>query len=75
MGRDHEFAGGVGTQVVKVFDLAIAGTGLREQTTPDGAYTPYTEQVTVPDRQRYYPGAVDLTIRVCGRLVQLGVTG
>jgi NADPH-dependent 2,4-dienoyl-CoA reductase/sulfur reductase-like enzyme len=33
-GGDREFAGSLGTQVVKVFDLAVARTGLRD---PDAA--------------------------------------
>jgi NADPH-dependent 2,4-dienoyl-CoA reductase/sulfur reductase-like enzyme len=66
IGGDRRFAGVLGTQVVKVFDLAIASTGLRDSMVPDELYHARTEQLTVPDHKRYYPGAVDLTVRVCG---------
>ncbi|HWI73567.1 MAG TPA: FAD-dependent oxidoreductase, partial [Baekduia sp.] len=65
VGGDRRFAGGLGTQVVKVFDVAIAGTGLRDRTAPS-SYSPRTGQLVVPDHKRYYPGAVDLTVRVTG---------
>ena len=66
VGGRRRFAGVVGTQVVKVFDLAVAGTGLRDSTAPDHLYAPRTEVSGAPDHKRYYPGAVDLTIGVCG---------
>ena len=58
------FEGSLGTQVVKVFDLAVAGTGLRDRTA-DG-FTPLTVETVVPDHKAYYPGAHDLRIRVTG---------
>ncbi len=58
------FQGSLGTQVVKVFDLAVAGTGLRDRTA-DG-FTPLTVETVVPDHKAYYPGAHDLRIRVTG---------
>jgi len=66
IGGDRAFAGVLGTQVVKVFDLAIAGTGLRDATAPTDLYQPSTIEVTVDDHKRYYPGAVELTVRLCG---------
>ncbi len=66
IGGDRRFAGVLGTQVVKLFDLAVAGTGLRDATAPRDRYEPVTTQVTLDDHKRYYPGATDLTVRVCG---------
>ena len=66
VGGNRRFPGVLGTQVVKVFDRAIASTGLRDSTAPDELYKARTEQLAVPDHKRYYPGATDLTIRVCG---------
>jgi NADPH-dependent 2,4-dienoyl-CoA reductase/sulfur reductase-like enzyme len=66
VGGHRRFAGVLGTQVVKVFDLAVASTGLRDSTAPPHLYAARTEQTTAPDHKRYYPGAVDLTIRICG---------
>jgi NADPH-dependent 2,4-dienoyl-CoA reductase/sulfur reductase-like enzyme len=64
VGGTRLFEGSLGTQVVKVFDLAAAGTGLRDRTA-DG-FTPLTIETVVPDHKSYYPGAHDLTIRVTG---------
>jgi NADPH-dependent 2,4-dienoyl-CoA reductase/sulfur reductase-like enzyme len=64
VGGSRRFAGVLGTQVVKILDLAVAGTGLRDATAPRERYRPRTEQVVIPDHKRYYPGAVDLTIRL-----------
>ena len=74
VGGARIFEGVLGTQVVKVFELAVAGTGLRER---PGAFT---TELVVPDHKRYYPGAVDLTIRVTGdrdsgRLVGAQIAG
>jgi NADPH-dependent 2,4-dienoyl-CoA reductase/sulfur reductase-like enzyme len=63
-GGRRRFVGVLGTQVVKVFELAIAGTGLRDELARRHGYQPRTEQIVVPDHKRYYPGAVELTIRV-----------
>jgi len=66
VGGDREFAGSVGTQVVKVFDLAVAGTGLRDPLAREAGFDPLTVEAILPDHKRYYPGAHELTIRVTG---------
>jgi NADPH-dependent 2,4-dienoyl-CoA reductase/sulfur reductase-like enzyme len=38
VGGDREFAGSLGTQVVKVFDLAVARTGLRDQEAAEAGF-------------------------------------
>jgi len=66
VGGGGQFAGSLRTQVVKVFDLAVAGTGLGKEAARQGGYDPLTVAVTVPDHKAYYPGARDLHIRVTG---------
>ncbi len=66
IGGARQFMGSLGTQVVKVFDLAVAGTGLGEDAARRAGFDPLTVEVTVPDHKAYYPGAHDLRIRVTG---------
>jgi NADPH-dependent 2,4-dienoyl-CoA reductase/sulfur reductase-like enzyme len=60
------FRGSVGTQVVKVFDLAAARTGLSEREAETAGFGATTVTTVVPDHKPYYPGARDLSIRVIG---------
>lgn len=66
VGGNREFQGCVGTQVVKVFDLAIARTGLREAEAREAGFDPFTTEVTAWDHKAYYPGAHQMRIRVTG---------
>ncbi len=66
VGRSREFQGTLGTQVVKVFDLAIARTGLRDAEARDAGFDPTTVGSTFPDHKPYYPGAHELHLRVTG---------
>ncbi|MFC6155586.1 FAD-dependent oxidoreductase [Kribbella jiaozuonensis] len=63
-GGQKEFAGIVGTQVVRVFDRVVAATGLRE--VEAAGYSPLTVQTTADDHKRYYPGATPIQIRLTG---------
>jgi NADPH-dependent 2,4-dienoyl-CoA reductase/sulfur reductase-like enzyme len=64
VGGTAEFAGSLGTQVVKVFDLAVARTGLRNQ---DAAgFDPVTVGSVQFDHKAYYPGAHQLHLRITG---------
>jgi NADPH-dependent 2,4-dienoyl-CoA reductase/sulfur reductase-like enzyme len=65
-GGARQFAGSLGTQVVKLFDLAIARTGLRDQEATTAGYAPLTVATTAPDHKPYYPGARDLHLYVTG---------
>lgn len=65
-GGNRQFTGSLGTQVVKVFDLAIARTGLRDEEAAAAGYTPLTVTTTAPDHKPYYPGAHDIAVRVTG---------
>lgn len=66
VGGRRTFPGCVGTQVVKVFDLAIARTGLRDDEARRGGFEPVTVESTAWDHKAYYPGAHELRIRVTG---------
>ncbi|MDQ6933409.1 MAG: FAD-dependent oxidoreductase [Candidatus Eremiobacteraeota bacterium] len=66
VGGSREFQGTLGTQVVKVFDLAIARTGLRDAEARDAGFDPATVGSTFPDHKAYYPGAHELHLRVTG---------
>jgi NADPH-dependent 2,4-dienoyl-CoA reductase/sulfur reductase-like enzyme len=60
------FAGSLGTQVVNVFDLVAARTGLREHEAAAAGDTPVTTQSAPDDHKAYYPGASPITIRITG---------
>jgi NADPH-dependent 2,4-dienoyl-CoA reductase/sulfur reductase-like enzyme len=66
VGGDATFAGSLGTQAVKVFDLVAAGTGLRDDGARAGGYHPITVATTADDHKAYYPGATPLRLRVTG---------
>jgi NADPH-dependent 2,4-dienoyl-CoA reductase/sulfur reductase-like enzyme len=66
VGGDREFAGSLGTQVVKVFDLVIARTGLRHHEALREGLRPYTVESTWNDHKAYYPGASPLSVRITG---------
>jgi NADPH-dependent 2,4-dienoyl-CoA reductase/sulfur reductase-like enzyme len=60
------FAGSLGTQVVKVFDWAVARTGLRDAEAASAGYRPQTVEFATWDHKAYYPGAQLLTFRITG---------
>ncbi len=66
VGGSAEFRGSLGTQVVKVFGLAAARTGLSDREAMNAGFDPLSSILIVPDHKRYYPRATDLTIRVTG---------
>ncbi len=66
VGGDREFQGSLGTQVVKVFDLAIARTGLRDREASVAGMDPHTMEFESWDHKVYYPGAARMTIRTTG---------
>lgn len=66
LGGTAKFAGSLGTQVVKVFDLVAARTGLREHEATAAGFTPVSATATPDDHKAYYPGAHPITIRVTG---------
>ena len=66
MGGNREFAGSIGTQVVKIFDLVIARTGLRQDEAVREGFSPVTTESAMFDHKAYYPGASQVRIRVTG---------
>ncbi len=66
LGGTARFAGSVGTQVVKVFDLVASRTGLRHHEAAAAGYSPLTSQSVADDHKRYYPGAQPITLRITG---------
>ncbi|WP_326718873.1 FAD-dependent oxidoreductase [Streptomyces sp. NBC_00243] len=68
LGGTRRFAGSLGTQVVKVFDLVAARTGLRdhEAVAAGRGWTPATTASRPDDHKAYYPGATPIAIRVTG---------
>ena len=66
VGGAQEYAGTLGTQVVKVFDLVIARTGLCHDEAVQAGFEPLTVESTQFDHKVYYPHAHPLHIRVTG---------
>ena len=68
LGGDAHFAGSLGTQVVKVFDLVAARTGLRdhEALAANRGWSPLTSACSPDDHKAYYPGATPIHIRITG---------
>jgi NADPH-dependent 2,4-dienoyl-CoA reductase/sulfur reductase-like enzyme len=66
VGSERLFAGTLGTQVVKVFDLVIARTGLDDQEAYVAGFDPLTVSETYWDHKMYYPGAQSVQIRLTG---------
>lgn len=65
LGGQASFAGSLGTQVVKVFDVVAARTGLREHEAVS-RFRPATTQSSPDDHKAYYPTAHPITIRITG---------
>ena len=66
VGGKREFAGSLGTQVVKVFDQAVARTGLRDHEASAAGYDPVTVASVAYDHKQYYPGAHPIHLRFTG---------
>jgi NADPH-dependent 2,4-dienoyl-CoA reductase/sulfur reductase-like enzyme len=66
LGGNRQFAGSLGTQVVKIFDQAAARTGLRDHEAVAAGFDPVTFESQADDHKAYYPGAHKITMRVTG---------
>jgi NADPH-dependent 2,4-dienoyl-CoA reductase/sulfur reductase-like enzyme len=66
LGGHRMFAGSLGTQVVRVFDLVAAATGIRCDEAVQQGFDPVTVESEVDDHKAYYPGATPIRIRVTG---------
>ena len=65
-GGDREFAGSLGTQVVKIFDQAAARTGLRDHEATAAGFDPVTVAWEADDHKAYYPGSHRIAMRFTG---------
>jgi NADPH-dependent 2,4-dienoyl-CoA reductase/sulfur reductase-like enzyme len=66
LGGDRQFAGSLGTQVVKIFGQAAARTGLRDHEAKAAGFDPVTVGFQADDHKAYYPGSHRITMRVTG---------
>ena len=66
LGGNRKFQGSLGTQVVKIFEVAAARTGLRDDEAIAAGLQPLTVETDVWHHKAYYPGAHSLKIRVTG---------
>jgi NADPH-dependent 2,4-dienoyl-CoA reductase/sulfur reductase-like enzyme len=66
LGGSRQFAGSLGTQVVKIFDQAAARTGLRDYEAAAAGFDPVTVESAADDHKAYYPGSHRITLRVTG---------
>jgi NADPH-dependent 2,4-dienoyl-CoA reductase/sulfur reductase-like enzyme len=68
LGGHAEFAGSLGTQVVKVFSQVVGRTGLSQVEARREGFDAWTVESTMQDHKAYYPGATELKIRLTGDL-------
>jgi NADPH-dependent 2,4-dienoyl-CoA reductase/sulfur reductase-like enzyme len=66
LGADREYAGSLGTQVVKAFDLVAARTGLRDHEATAAGHDPVSVTTQADDHKAYYPGSHPITMRYTG---------
>ncbi len=66
LGGSREFAGSLGTQVVKIFDMAAARTGLRDHEARAAGFDPVTIPHQADDHKAYYPGGHRIHMRFTG---------
>jgi NADPH-dependent 2,4-dienoyl-CoA reductase/sulfur reductase-like enzyme len=63
-GRRSEFFGGLGTTVLKVFDLAVARTGLSAREAATEGIPAVSARIEALDRTGYYPGAKKVWVKL-----------
>lgn len=63
-GGDARFPGILGTAIVKTFDLRIGQTGLGEAAARAAGFRPVSALIHSRDKARYYPGALDLSLKL-----------
>jgi NADPH-dependent 2,4-dienoyl-CoA reductase/sulfur reductase-like enzyme len=66
LGGNRQFAGSLGTQVVKIFDQAAARTGLRDHEAVAAGFDPVTAGSEADDHKAYYPGSHRIAMRITG---------
>ncbi|HTW08793.1 MAG TPA: FAD-dependent oxidoreductase [Acidimicrobiales bacterium] len=66
LGGDRQFAGSLGTQVVKIFEHAVARTGLRDHEAVAAGHDPLTVAAEADDHKAYYPASHRVHMRYTG---------
>ena len=66
IGGNREFAGSLGTQVVKIFDMVASRTGLRDHEAVAAGFDPVTVEFEADDHKAYYPGSHRIRMRYTG---------
>ncbi len=66
LGGRREFAGSLGTQVVKIFEMAAARTGLRDDEAAAAGFDPVTIASEADDHKAYFPGSHRISMRYTG---------
>lgn len=66
LGGCREFQGSLGTQVVKIFEMAAARTGLRDHEAEAAGFHPITVPSEANDHKAYYPGSHPIAMRYTG---------
>jgi NADPH-dependent 2,4-dienoyl-CoA reductase/sulfur reductase-like enzyme len=63
-GRRSKFLGGIGTTILKVFDLGVARTGLSSREAAAERLSFVSARIEADDRASYYPGARKVWIKL-----------
>jgi NADPH-dependent 2,4-dienoyl-CoA reductase/sulfur reductase-like enzyme len=66
LGGKREFAGSLGTQVVKIFDMVASRTGVRDHEAVAAGFDPVTVEFEADDHKAYYPGSHKIRMRYTG---------
>jgi NADPH-dependent 2,4-dienoyl-CoA reductase/sulfur reductase-like enzyme len=66
LGGDREFVGSLGTQVVKIFDMVAARTGVKDGEARTAGFDPLTVEFEGDDHKAYYPGSHRVHLRYTG---------
>ncbi len=66
VGGSREYAGSLGTQVVKIFDMVAARTGVRDDEAVTAGFDPMTVAFEADDHKAYYPGSHRIHMRYTG---------
>ncbi len=66
VGGNREYAGTLGTQSVKIFNLVAARTGLKDDEARKEGFFPLSADIETWDHKIYYPHAEKMNIRITG---------
>lgn len=63
-GRDSHYRGSLGTSIIKIFDMTVAGTGLTEKAAAAAGLSYESVVLSPSSHAGYYPGAKVMTMKV-----------